>query len=392
MMFQRAVAKPFWLRLAIDGPAGSGKTYSALQVATYFAGKYGQTPAFIDTERGSASKYAGNFAFDVVDMAPPYHPDRFVKGVLAAIEAGYKVVVIDSLSHAWNGVGGLLELVDNFAKQYRSNSYAAWKDATPIQTRLIDTLTSAECHIIACLRAKMEYAQEADERGKMKLQKVGLAPVQREGMEYEFDVVGDMNVAHSLSVSKTRCVELTDSTWHKPGADFAGVLWKWTQAGQKAEPAPIKQTPEPERPMPGLIPAPVAAEKYNGPLATMVVPDDESESQADYREMIEPTHNPAQAKAAAATNGKGAPSARIGSDIVKTWPMMCQELVGQTFYYRNPLGQPDMFRILRAAKAEGFDEVNAANADAVYQAVKARGLKHEQEEREKQAKKEAVHA
>jgi hypothetical protein len=144
--------------------------------------------------------------------------------------------------------------------------------------------------------------------------------------------------------------------------------------------------------MPGLIPAPVAAEKYNGPLATMVVPDDESESQADYREMIEPTHNPAQAKAAAATNGKGAPSARIGSDIVKTWPMMCQELVGQTFYYRNPLGQPDMCSILRAAKAEGFDEVNAANADAVYQAVKARGLKHEEEEREKAARKEAVHA
>ncbi len=153
------------------------------------------------------------------------------------------------------------------------------------------------------------------------------------------------------------------------------------------------QTPEPERPMPGLIPAPVAAEKYSGPLVTMVVPDDAtSQSQADFREMIEPVQNPVQAKAASATNGKGAPSARIGSDIVKTWPMMCQELVGQTFYYRNALGQPDMFRILRAAKAEGFDEVNAANADAVYQAVKARGLRHEQEEREKQAKKEAAHA
>jgi len=271
--FQRAVAQPFYLRLAIDGPAGSGKTFTALRVASHFADKYRQVPAFIDTERGSASKYAGVFAFDVVNLEPPYHPDRFVKGVQAAVEAGYRVVVIDSLSHAWNGVGGLLELVDAFARKYSGNSYAAWKDATPIQARLIDTLTSADCHVIACLRAKMEYTQDRDDKGRLRIEKIGLAPVQREGMEYEFDVVGDMNVAHSLAVSKTRCVELTDTICHKPGKEFAEILWRWTQGGQKDAPRPDTAS------VPSLTP-----------------PPENVASEADFAANIEPVPNPIQAK------------------------------------------------------------------------------------------------
>lgn len=310
MAFQRATAKSFWLRLAIDGPAGSGKTYTALQVASYFAKQYNQVPAYIDTERGSATKYAGNFAFDVVNLEPPYHPDRFVKSVQEAVAAGYKVLVIDSLSHAWNGVGGLLELVDSFARKYSGNSYAAWKDATPIQTRLVDTLTGANCHIIACLRAKMEYAQDRDEKGRLKIEKIGLAPVQREGMEYEFDVVGDMNVAHSLAVSKTRCIELTDTLWNKPGADFAGILWKWTQAGGQGEMPTSQQTPEPkpeskpepereperqaDRPMPGLTPSPAQ-------LA----------SQADYAETIGTIQSPAPQPDAKPGHWIDNPTARI---------------------------------------------------------------------------------
>ena len=276
MGFTRATVKPFYLRLAIDGPAGSGKTFTSLEVATFIAQQYGDLPpAFIDTERGSASKYASRFAFDVIDMDKPFHPDRFVKGIQMAVDAGYKVLVIDSLSHAWNGPGGLLELVDNFAKKYGGNGFAGWKDATPIQTRLIDAIIGANLHIIACMRAKMDYAQDKDERGRTQITKVGLAPIQREGMEYEFDVVGDMTVAHALSISKTRCAELTDQLFVKPGRDFARILWNWTQSGvtreqfaaQAATATPVaSRPPPPNRPR---SPRPPSRRRGNNPTRRM---------------------------------------------------------------------------------------------------------------------------
>ena len=129
-MFKQAVKHESKLRLAIAGPSGSGKTYTALAMAAALGGPV----AVVDTEHGSASKYADLFAFDVLEMEAPFHPDRFIQAIREAAAAGYKTIILDSLSHAWNGQGGLLELVEDAQKRMKNaNSFAAWRDVTPIQ-------------------------------------------------------------------------------------------------------------------------------------------------------------------------------------------------------------------------------------------------------------------
>lgn len=225
-MFKPAVKEAAKLRLAIAGPSGSGKTYTALAVASELSA--GGKVALVDTEHGSASKYADLFGFDVAEMHPPFHPDKFVAAITEAAAAGYAVIILDSLTHAWNGSGGMLEIVDDIAKRKSSgNTYAAWKDATPIQNRLIDAIVGAPIHVIATMRSKQDYAQDKDERGRTVIRKVGMAPQQRDGFEYEFDVFIDMSIDHEGIVSKTRCPALTDRVFAKPGRDMAAILAEW---------------------------------------------------------------------------------------------------------------------------------------------------------------------
>jgi len=242
-MFQKAQKKKAKLRMAIAGPSGSGKTYTALAVAT----NMGKRVAVLDTEHGSASKYADIFDFDVLEMEAPFHPDRFVKAIKMAEDSGYDVLVIDSLSHAWSGSGGLLEIVDEIAKRMRTkNSFAAWKDATPIQNRLVEALLAAKLHIISTMRSKQEYVLDEDERGRRVPKKVGMAPVQRDGFEYEFDIFIDMDMENNAIVQKTRCPALTGKVFKKPGADLASIIKEWLSDGTDDRPKPqAEQAAEP---------------------------------------------------------------------------------------------------------------------------------------------------
>ena len=232
-MFKKAVKSEAKLRLAIAGPSGSGKTYTALALATALGGPV----AVVDTEHGSAAKYADLFEFDTLNMESPFHPRRFVEAIQDAAKAGYKVVVLDSLTHAWNGTGGMLDIVEEIAKRMKSpNSFAAWKDATPVQNALIDAILHAPIHVIATMRSKQEYILQDNGRGQQVPRKVGMAPQQRDGFEYEFDVFLDMDTGNNAIVSKTRCPDLSDRVFSKPGADVAGILNKWLQGA----PAPAK--------------------------------------------------------------------------------------------------------------------------------------------------------
>lgn len=234
-LFAKAVKHESKLRLAVTGPSGSGKTYTGLAIASALAN---DAPiAVVDTEHGSASKYADLFTFDVVNMVAPFHPDRFVEMIREAAGAGYAVIVLDSLTHAWQGTGGMLDLVDEIAKRKTGgNGFAAWKDATPIQNRLIDAIVGAPIHVIATMRSKQDYVQDKDDRGKTQIRKVGMAAQQREGFEYEFDVVFDMDIDNNGIVSKTRCPALTGRVFSKPGRDVASILADWLR-GEPAQPA-----------------------------------------------------------------------------------------------------------------------------------------------------------
>ena len=222
-MFKKATKSQTRLRLAITGVAGAGKTYTALTIGKHL----GQRIALIDTERGSASKYSGDVAdFDVLELEQ-FPPREYVKAIKAAEGEGYDVLIIDSLSHAWAGKGGALEMVDEIAARMKNpNNFAAWKDVTPEQHMLIEAILQSRMHVIATMRSKMAYTQE----GKQ-VHKLGMAPIQRDGVEYEFDVIGEMDLEHKMLITKSRCAALDKKVFRYPGEDIAIELKKWLTDG-----------------------------------------------------------------------------------------------------------------------------------------------------------------
>lgn len=190
------------LRLALTGPSGSGKTYGALEIAKGLGGK----TAVIDTEKGSASLYSDRFNFDVLELDPPFTPERFIEAIGAAQEAGYDNLIIDSITHEWSGSGGCLELLDGLAKaKYRGNTWSAWSEITPRHNAFLDAILRSDLHIIATMRSKTETAQVDKGNGKKGVDKLGMKSEQRDGVEYEFTTVLDLNhETHTAMASKDR--------------------------------------------------------------------------------------------------------------------------------------------------------------------------------------------
>jgi hypothetical protein len=221
--------------MAIVGPTGSGKTYTALLFARALTdGKI----LVVDTERSSAALYADQFnkdgRVDVVEM-PNFAPATYVEAIELAAREGYGAVVIDSLSHAWMGKDGALEQVDKIAKRSQTNnSFGAWREVTPMHNALVDAMLLAPLHVIACMRAKTEYVVETTANGKQAPRKVGLAPVQRDGIEYEFDIVADMDFENNFIVTKSRMAALTDRVVKKPKSDVATEIRTWLESGTEA--------------------------------------------------------------------------------------------------------------------------------------------------------------
>jgi hypothetical protein len=231
-MFVKAEKKAAKLRLSLSGPSGSGKTYTALLFAQAFApnGKI----AVVDTEHGSASKYADSFSFDVVELSN-FHPTNYVKAIKAAVDAGYEVVVLDSITHAWNGPGGILSIVNqNFGK---------WKDVQPIEQGFIEAMISSPIHIIATMRAKTQYEVEKDPTsGKPTPKKIGMGAIQREGIEYEFDIAAMMDVRNTIMIEKTRCPAMQDASANRPDASFVKPVIEWLSGAPAHRPPPTVST------------------------------------------------------------------------------------------------------------------------------------------------------
>lgn len=230
-MFRRASKAQSRLRFAIMGPPGSGKTYTALNLAKHMGG----TTAVVDTEHGSSEKYANLFDFDVCQLTS-FHPSSYLEAIKAAGEAGYNNLIIDSMSHLWSGKEGVLEQVDKLAKRNGGNSFSSWKDINPMLYKVIEAILSSPCNVICSFRTKVDYIIEENERGKKVPKKVGLAPVFKSEMEYEFDVVAEMNQENEMIVSKSRCPELAGQVISKPGSEVAEMLQGWLNSGAPAKP------------------------------------------------------------------------------------------------------------------------------------------------------------
>lgn len=252
--FQRAVKSQAKLRLCLAGQSGSGKTWTALALAEHLVP--GGRVAVIDTERSSAALYADRFTFDTLCLES-FAPADYVDAIELAEKEGYETIVIDSLSHAWMGKGGALEQVDKIAKREgKSNNFTAWRDVTPQHNRLVDSVLATNAHVIATLRSKTEYVMDKDEKGKTTIRKVGLEPIQRSGIEYEFTIVGDLDLQHQLTVTKSRAqVVPVGDVINLPGEKLAKTLASWLNNGAVpiTKPAP-SATPALAGPLPGVPP------------------------------------------------------------------------------------------------------------------------------------------
>lgn len=238
---QRSKAR---LRLAIAAASGAGKTLSSLMLAYGITGDWAKI-GMVDTENGSGELYVGREVHNV-KIAPypygriddPFTIEKYLEAIDALENAGVEVIIIDSLSHCWGGSGGLLERKDRIAdKDPKGNGWTAWRTITPLHNKLVETLLTSPCHIIACIRSKQEYVQEKGDNGKTTVKKLGMAPEIRSGFEYEFTTVLDMDTDHRATASKDRTGLFDGTMGEIPTPKLGAKLRAWLEAGVDAPPS-----------------------------------------------------------------------------------------------------------------------------------------------------------
>lgn len=227
------------LRIAISGPSGSGKTLGAITLARNLIGPKGAV-AVIDTEAGSASLYADRAEFDTLAIRPPYLTKKYLDAIEAAIEHGYGAIVIDSISHQWDGEGGILQRKEEADAVPGSNHWTNWGPFTKEHNLFRSAILNCPVHLIVTLRSKMAYTQ-SENGGKKKVEKLGLQPIQREGMEYEFTVTFDVGMNHRASASKDRTSLFDGKQTDLASPKTAKALVEWLAT---AEPPPPPPSPE----------------------------------------------------------------------------------------------------------------------------------------------------
>ncbi|MEV4704521.1 AAA family ATPase [Actinoplanes sp. NPDC049316] len=251
-VFTPATRKQAKARIALAGPSGAGKTLTGLKLLYTLTGARtvadgAQRIAFIDTERDSADKYAvdpgqpgvanmtpeqaGGYGFQKTSPVR-YDPRELVTTIEEAARAGFTGLQVDSLSHYWFGAGGVLELVDLFTRSNGGRSMDGWRDVRPIERAYIEALMAFPGHVVVCLRSKQRYEIEDGNDGRKRVAKLGMQPDQREGLEFEFDVFGDLDSEHYLRISKTRCAALDGRVIHKPGQELGEQLLDWLAYGE----------------------------------------------------------------------------------------------------------------------------------------------------------------
>ncbi|MEO4069765.1 AAA family ATPase [Acinetobacter pittii] len=227
--FTKAERKKAKLKLNLNGASGSGKTYSALVLAS----SLGKKIAVIDTENESASLYANEFNFDTLPLKPPYSPERFAGAIHAAHSMGYEVLIIDSASHEWIGTGGCLEINDEAAKRFKGNTWSAWSETTPRHRKFIDAILQTDMHIITTTRAKTETVQ--GEKGKVI--KLGMKAEQREGYEYELTVSLDMLHENKFAIPTKDRTKLFNPAGEVITKETGEKLIAWLNDGRSQEEA-----------------------------------------------------------------------------------------------------------------------------------------------------------
>lgn len=235
-LFQYEERSRVYMKMALQGSSGSGKTFSALLLAMGFAGEEGKV-ALMDTENRSSLFYKGRAGipnFALMPVSPPFTVDEYLRGVKAAVEEGFQVLVIDSLSHVWASTGGLLDQKDALDRASGpKNAFNNWQPIKKQQEKLKAGILQAPIHVIVTMRSKSEYSVDAG-----KVQKIGMKAIQEDGMEYEFTTVVELNQNHEGIASKDRTGLFDTGTSNYIGtitADHGRRIMEWLNSAPEAE-------------------------------------------------------------------------------------------------------------------------------------------------------------
>lgn len=348
---KKATKEKCKLRLVLVGVPGAGKTYSALNIASNLAP--GGKVLVLDSEYGSASKYADIFDFYTLEVTD-HDPRNYIKLIKEAGQAGVDVLVIDSLSHAWQA---LLDLVSKEGAKSR-NPYGGWDKGTPIQRELIEAILASKCHVIATARQKSEYVVAPNQQGKMAPTKVGMKSEQKADIEFEFDVAGELDTDNSLRITKTRCPGINGKSFHKPGKELADILRAWLDAG--AAPAPKPASGTTQAPTQQTKNSDSASKDASSPSSDKSPSDhgktsQTSTSQGSGSASADPkSGTPGSTGSSAAGSGtQGSAGARPAQDKM---PTAVERANSRAEELSKPVGKEQMGQLLQTGQANGWEK------------------------------------
>lgn len=248
MALRKATRTKAKIRLGLSAVSGGGKTYSAILIAKGLCKGDLSKVAIIDTENGSADLYAHLGDYSVLSLQAPYSPERYIAAIKECENAGMDVIIIDSITHEWDGNGGCLQIQEQLGGKYQD-----WAKVTPRHQAFINAILESKCHVITTVRRKQDYEMTKDGNGRVKVEKAGLKEVTREGFEYELTVNLEIDVRHNATASKDRTGLFMGKPQFIPSEATGELILNWCENGAEVE-----------KPMPTILPDLVrGSEKWN---------------------------------------------------------------------------------------------------------------------------------
>lgn len=226
MQLRKATRQKARIRLGLSAVSGGGKTYSAILIAKGLCAGDLSKVVVIDTENNSADLYAHLGDYNVLPMQAPYSPERYIEAIHYCESEGMEVIIIDSITHEWDGPGGCLEIYEKMGGKYQD-----WAKITPRHQAFIKAIVSSPAHVITTVRRKQDYEMTKDSSGRMKVEKAGLKEVTREGFEYELTVNLELDMYHNASASKDRTGLFAGKPAFVPSEETGQTISEWANTG-----------------------------------------------------------------------------------------------------------------------------------------------------------------
>lgn len=229
MQLQKAQRNKAKIKIGLQGASGSGKTMSALLLGYGLCNSW-EKIAVIDSENNSAHLYSHLGGYNVIGISAPFNPEKYIEALALAVKAGMEVVIIDSISHEWEGVGGIIDLHGSMA----GNSFTNWNKITPRHNAFVNAILQSPVHVLATIRTKQDYVL-VEKNGKQVPEKVGLKGITRDGMDYELTIVFDLDIKHNATVSKDRTGIFSNEAEFKITTEVGRKILDWCNTGESLD-------------------------------------------------------------------------------------------------------------------------------------------------------------